>query len=189
MVGVILSLSVVMNRPVWHLISYMNVVGGSTGHHRVRLIDAAVREFPNWALLGTQSTAHWGWGLSDITNQFILEGVRGGAGSLIAMIVVLVLGFRYLGQAMRLLRSQPSQPGRAGRRAAEMLCWAVGAGLFVHCVNFFGVSYFGQIQVFLMIALAMTAGLLRSAERSAETETERLPRAQRVRALLRPSTA
>ncbi len=72
----LVALHLVMEAPVWHLISRVSAVGGSTSWHRYHLINEAINHFPEWAILGTTSTAHWGEGLFDITNQFILEGVR-----------------------------------------------------------------------------------------------------------------
>src|SRR5690606_19955616 len=78
LVALVISLHLVMNAPVWHLIARMNIVGGSTGWHRYHLMDKAISNFWEWWLVGIQSTAHWGWGLFDVTNQYVLEGVRGG---------------------------------------------------------------------------------------------------------------
>src|SRR5690606_24267277 len=75
----IIGLEIVMKAPVYHLIARIDLVDGSTGYHRYRLIDAAVHRFGEWAFMGTRSTAHWGWGLADVTNEYILQGVRGGA--------------------------------------------------------------------------------------------------------------
>ena len=51
---------------------------GSTGWHWFYLIDQAIRRVGEWWLIGTRSTGHWGMGLQDVTNQYILEGVWGG---------------------------------------------------------------------------------------------------------------
>ncbi len=101
--GVVLMLIVlhlVMQAPVWHLIARVSAVGGSTGWHRYHLIDNAITRFPEWALFGTRSTAHWGWGLEDVTNQYILEGVRGGAITLALFVMVIVFAFRAVGSAL-----------------------------------------------------------------------------------------
>ncbi len=149
----LILLHFIMQGPVWALIARASAVGGSTGWHRKHLIDKAVAFFPEWFLLGTKSTSHWGHGLSDVTNQYILEGVRGGLLGMTLFVTVIVLGFRAVGKALR------SEPDRGG---LFWLKWAVGATLFTHCMCFIGVSYFGQTTVswFLTLALAATISQL-----------------------------
>jgi hypothetical protein len=187
-VAAVVVLHIIANRPVWYWIGQLNVIGASTSYHRARLIDAAIERLPEWALLGVESTVHWGAGLGDVTNQYILEGVRGGIWSLVALLLLLFFGFRYIGAALTTLRRARRSVFRA-RRNAELLCWALGATLFVHVVNFVGVSYFGQIQVFLVLTLAMIAGA-RSGAKDLARASERRPlpdRSDRVRALLGPT--
>lgn len=154
-VVMLVLLHFVMQAPVWHLIARVSAVGGSTGWHRYHLIDKTIAFFPEWFLLGTKTTAHWGRGLSDVTNQYILEGVRGGLLGMTLFVTVIVLGFRAVGKALR------SEPDRGG---LFWLKWAVGASLFTHCMSFIGVSYFGQTTVswFLTLALAATISQLPS---------------------------
>lgn len=149
-VGLLVALHLMMKAPVWHLISRVSAVGGSTGHHRYILINGAIKYFHEWALLGTNSTAHWGFGAQDMTNQFILEGVRGGFSTFVLFIVVIALAFREVG---RLWRKQSPQPYRLA------LSWALGVSLFVHCLNFIGVSYFGQIHILWYLTLAMIGSI------------------------------
>ena len=143
----------VMEGPVWALIARVSAVGGSTGWHRKHLIDKTIERFGEWVILGTKSTEHWGRGLSDVTNQYILEGVRGGIWGMVLFVTVIVLGFRAVGGALK------SEPNRGG---LFWIKWAVGASLFTHCMSFIGVSYFGQTRVswFLTIALAATISQL-----------------------------
>jgi len=148
--GLLVALHLMMKAPVWHLISRVSAVGGSTGHHRYILINGAIKYFHEWAILGTNSTAHWGYGAQDMTNQFILEGVRGGFSTFVLFIVVITLAFREVG---RLWRKQTRHPYRLA------LSWALGVSLFVHCLNFFGVSYFGQIHIIWYLLLAMIGSL------------------------------
>ncbi len=186
--GFALALHLVANRPIWYWIGSMNVIGASTSFHRVRLINASIANFSEWALLGTVSTAHWGYGLFDVTNQYILEGVRGGLVSVIAFLVLLGLTFHFVGIALRLLRQNKGIPG--GQRSTMLLAWALGAMLFVHTVNFIGVAYFGKMQVFLVLTVAMVAGLRDACARAvseAKPGTAGTPRPDRVRALLRPT--
>lgn len=66
---------IVMKKPVWHLISRIDIVGGSTGYHRYNLINAAVNHFSSWCILGTRTSGSWGFGLNDVTNQYLVEGL------------------------------------------------------------------------------------------------------------------
>lgn len=153
LVALLIVLHFVMEGPVWALIARVSAVGGSTAWHRKHLIDKTVANFGEWALLGVKSTEHWGYGLRDVTNQYILEGVRGGIWGMALFVTVIVLAFRAVGKALR------SEPDRTG---LFWIKWAVGASLFTHCMSFIGVSYFGQATVswFLSLALAATISQL-----------------------------
>ena len=146
----LIVLHMVMNAPVWHLISRISAVGGSTSYFRYMLINGAINHFNEWAILGTKVTAHWGWGAQDITNQYILEGVHGGFLTLCLFVIVIAYAFRDVG---RLWRQNSGSPSRVA------LAWAMGVSLFVHCMNFIGVSYFGQIHILWYLLLAMIGSL------------------------------
>lgn len=139
-----------MNKPVWHLISRITITKGNTGYHRYLLIDSAIRNFGEWAALGTKSTAHWFWGGQDVTNQFVLEAVRGGLATLLLFVLTIALGFVAVGRTWR---------AASNHRPTMLFAWALGAALFVHCVNFIGVSYFGQITFLWYLHLALIASL------------------------------
>ena len=139
------ALHIVMKAPVWHLIARVNVIGGSTGWHRYHLINEAINHFSEWAMLGTRATVHWGWGLQDITNQYILEGVRGGLITLILFVVLLVRAVARVGAAS--LRQM--SPGH------QWLLWGICVSILGHCISFLGVSYFGQIILLLYMTYAI----------------------------------
>jgi hypothetical protein len=149
------------------LISRIDLVGGSTGWHRYHLIDGAIRNINEWALVGTMSTAHWGWGLQDVTNQYVLEGVRGGMLTLALFLLTLWLGFRQVGIAWR---AAPS-------REALNWAWAIGVSLFVHAASFMAVSYFGQGQLVWMLSLAAAGSA--GATYASTTRKAGLPQQQR----------
>jgi hypothetical protein len=92
------AMHVVMQAPVWHLLSRVGIIGGSTGWHRYYLVDQAIKHFREWAILGTRSTAHWGHHLFDITNQYVLEGVQGGFISLVLFIMLLIMAVKTMGR-------------------------------------------------------------------------------------------
>ena len=136
----VVVLHLVMSKPVWHLIARVGVIGGSTGYHRYRLIDAAVNNWKGWILLGTKSTAGWGWYLFDITNQYVKEAVDGGGLGLVLFVWYFSLAFKYLGQ---LVRSEPRLAGRAR-------WWALGVSLFAQCVMFIGIGITHAEQNFMV---------------------------------------
>jgi hypothetical protein len=133
----------VREKPIWHLILRLSAITGGTGYHRYELIDAFVNRFSEWALLGTDSTAHWGWGLQDTTNQYVVEGVNGGLLTLIIFILVLRTSFVQLKRA-RIVFERFEGP----KSIWAQLAWGCSVSLMVHCVSFVSVSYFGQILQF-----------------------------------------
>ncbi len=150
-VAVLTFMHLSMQAPVWHLIARIDIVGGSTGWHRYNLFDQFIRNFQDWAVVGTSSTAHWGrWGISDITNQYVMEGIRGGLLTLLIFLAIVYLTFRQVGPLWR--SAQPS-------RWQMALAWSFGAAMFVHATAFFAVSYFGQIIVIWYLLLAMIVSL------------------------------
>jgi len=142
--GSLLALHMVMKAPVWSLLGRITIISGSTGWHRVALIDGAVNNFRNWALLGTDSTAGWGYYLFDVTNHFILEGVRGGLLTLILFVAVLFVSVRITGGY-----SQRRVP-----RDQQWLSWAICTSLLGHFIMFLGLGYFGQIEILLYMTFA-----------------------------------
>jgi hypothetical protein len=152
-VATLCGLHLVMKAPVWHLLARTDVIGGSTGHYRFMLVDASIRFFHEWYLVGLASNEHWGeaYGhyLTDITNQYVLEGLRGGLLTLILFVAIIAYAFCGVG---RVIRSSPSL-------SDQWLAWSPGVALFVHCVCFLAVSYFGQIVMLYYFHLAMVASL------------------------------
>jgi len=149
-VGMLVALAFAMQKPVWHIIARISVFGGSTGWHRYYLIDNAFAHLGEWALIGTKSTTHWGMGMRDITNHYISQGVLGGLGKMLILIVVIVLAYRCCGRIWRALRPN---------RANVILGWAVGVTLFMHTAMFVAVTYFGQVVVVWWLCLGMIVSL------------------------------
>lgn len=156
--GTLIALHMVMNMPVWHLVARIDLVGGSTGWHRYHLIDQAIRHVGEWWLLGTRSTAHWGWGLQDVTNQYVLVAVAGGLLGLGLFLASIVLAFQNVGRTWRRASSNP---------ARVALVWALGCSLFAQCIGFIAVAYFGQVVVVWYLVLAATASLDQHSAREA----------------------
>jgi len=146
----IVGLHLVMKAPVWHLIGRIDIAGGSSSWHRFNLIDQSIQRFNEWALIGIEDTGHWGYYLFDVTNQYISEGVTGGVLCLCLFLLNLVLLFGRVGRLVH----------RSGRHTGQLIfSWALGVSLFVHAVNFIGVSYFGDILLCWYLMLATIVSL------------------------------
>lgn len=155
-----IALQMFMKAPIWALLWRLKVFGASTAYHRYYLFDQFIRRFQEWWLVGTKTTANWGYFLIDITNQYVQIGVQGGLITLGLFLVVIVLCFRRLAKAVGVLEDHPS----------VFLVWALGASLCSHVVSFMGVSYFDQIILlwYMLLAMIATASSLAS-QRTQET--------------------
>lgn len=146
---------VLMDNPVWHLMARAGVVGGSTGWHRFIIFDAFVRNFGEWYISGESDPLSWGIPqMRDITNQYILEGLRGGLLTLTIFVLMIISCFKNIGR----LLSPPANPTKQNP-ASEWAPWLMGVALLVHVVTFFGVSYFGQMTTILYIQLALIGSM------------------------------
>ncbi|MCA9000836.1 MAG: hypothetical protein KDB61_02855 [Planctomycetes bacterium] len=153
----LLFLHLVMKAPVWHLISRISFSQGSTSYHRFLLIDSAIKNFGEWFAVGVKSTAHWGHAMGDVTNQFVLEGVRGGVLGLIFFTWTLVEGFRVCGKLWRRVRRN---------RAKRYMAWALGTALFAHCLMFLSISItHSQQNMSMFFFLLASLGSLSITER------------------------
>ena len=155
-IAVIPVLHFVMDKGVHHLLARINVVGGSTGWHRYHLMDKAMKNIDEWFLVGVSYTGHWGWGLIDVTNQYVLEGVRGGILTLGLFSAWLIVIFVYLSRAIR----------STAIASHRIILWACGAVLFTHCLNFIAVSYFGQMTAAFFVFTGATVSLALNASSS-----------------------
>ena len=138
-------LHLIMKAPVWHLMSRVDIFSGSTGWHRYFLFDNFIKHASEWFLLGTQSTGHWGNVQDDITNQFVLEGVRGGIATLLIFIVIVYRAVKIPGQLS--LKNIPA--------SAKWMSWGICVTMLSHFISFWGISYFGQINMLLYLTLAL----------------------------------
>jgi hypothetical protein len=125
------ALHMVMKAPVWHLISRISFSQGSTSHHRFLLIDNSIRHFFDWAFIGIKDTAHWGHAMGDLTNQYVLEGARGGFLALIFFCWALAEGFSLCGKTWRRVKHN---------KAKRYMAWSLGAALFAHSLMFLSIS-------------------------------------------------
>lgn len=141
----LISLHMVMKAPVWHLISRVDLSGGSSSYHRYELINQCIRHFWDWWLVGTKSNADWGFDMWDTANQYVGTAEAAGLVPLLLLLAIIVYGFKYVGRARRV----------AASRRQALFMWALGSALFAHVVSFFGISYFDQTIVAWYALLAM----------------------------------
>lgn len=146
-----LALHLAMQAPVWFLLARVGVFGGSTGYHRAILIDHAVHRFSEWWLVGTPSTAHWGYHMFDVTNQYVLVGVQGGLITLLLFVAIIVRAFGAVGQTLQTWGEDHADEQR--------FVWALGATLLFHVINYISVPYFDQniVNWYLLLAMIATA--------------------------------
>jgi hypothetical protein len=131
------------NRPFHHVIfSYASKLGGA-GWHRAKMIDLAISHFGEWWLAGYGTkTINWGWGVysftthTDVTNQYLVVGLRYGIIGMILLCIVLYTAFQGLISASKI----------AKHPAMKSLYWALGTTLFSVAVVWTSVSFFGQLM-------------------------------------------
>jgi len=171
-------LHIVMEAPVWHLMSRLDFTGGSTGYHRFAVLDAFIRNFSRWALAGDPDPRTWGvWQMRDVTNHYAHEGLDGGLITLIAFVLVLVFSFGNVGRTLKVRTTSRN-------RAREWLTWCVGVGILVHAVTFFGLTYFGQMIVIFYLQVSFAACVYAFAIRdSRRRKAELSARAEQVETL------
>lgn len=166
LVGLLVALHLLMSKPVWHLVARIDVVGGSTGWHRYFLVDQAIGHFSEWWLLGEPNTAKWAPTLSDVTCQYVLEGVRGGFLGLALFVSMIVVAFRNIGRI-------GSWASPRADRMRQYFAWGMGVAVFAHVMCFISVSYFGQgVQLWYMtLALVECVAVIGAERHRASTTT------------------
>lgn len=131
---------ILSNRPLYHVIFSRASQLGGAGWHRARLIDVAISHFSEWWLAGYGGKDP-GWGhyfgmsFTDVTNEFILAGVRYGVAGIIILCIVLIVAFRGLISAHK----------KTTHPADRSLYWALGCILLSVTVVWMSVSFFGQL--------------------------------------------
>jgi hypothetical protein len=165
LVGLLLIVPILqagMDRPVWWIFDTLGDFAGGSGWHRSYIIDAAIRHWDEWWLIGTSRTVHWGGfppppndpNNIDITNEYIAQAVSGGTLTLCLFLAILWTGFKRLGSAFRAKRGSIEPE-------TEWLAWCTGVALLTHCISFLSVSYFDQtIFFFFWLLSAIAAGTM-----------------------------
>ena len=152
----LVALHLALKNPVWHLITRIDITGGSSSYHRYMLIDQCIRHFSDWWLMGVKDTSVWGWDMWDTANQYVGTCDNSGLLPFILLISVLVYGFKFLGKARR----------RAGDKKKALFIWALGSALFANVVAFVGISYWDQniVAWYALLAMICAARTIRKTE-------------------------
>jgi hypothetical protein len=141
-----------MKNPVWHLITRIDLSGGSSSWHRFMLVDQCIRHFGDWWLMGVKDTSAWGWDMWDTANQYVGTCDNSGLLPFLLFVAILVYGFKFLGRARR---TMDKDKAKNNDKTPALFLWALGSALFANVVAFFGISYFDQTIVMWYGLLAM----------------------------------
>jgi hypothetical protein len=164
---ILVALHLYMKSPVWHLISDVNLTGDSSSYHRYFLVDATIRHFSDWWLLGYKYYDKWGWDMWDTSNLFVATALSGGLVSLAFLIAAFSRSFGAIGTARKQVN---------GDRRQEWPLWCWGSTLFAVVLSCFGVafSYHLQIELFALLACISVATFeaRRAAVQSAEPRNQ-----------------
>ncbi len=144
-------------KPIWHFIFIrLSLKSSSTGYHRYNLIEAAIKEFDKWWLFGYGNrgpdwhTKYWSWAsadFTDVTNHYLLEGVRGGFFTMALFIILCYISIKSLGSyAIHKTTSQE-----------QWFWWGWTVALIAHCSSMLSVGYWGQITMFLYLNFAVAS--------------------------------
>lgn len=130
---------VVSNRTLYHVLaSYADPIGGS-GWHRAKLLDIAIERFGEWWLAG-YGHQDPGWGAelgmswTDITNHYLVAGVKYGMLGVIALCGTLTVSVIMLVR----LHNAAKQP------LLRSWCWAIGCTMVALIISFNAFHVFGQ---------------------------------------------
>jgi hypothetical protein len=159
----LVSLHMVMKAPVWQLVSRIDLTGSSSGYHRYQLIDQCIRHFGEWAFVGTKDFGSWGWDMWDLSNQYVAAADTTGLIPLLALLAMIVFGFKYVGRARRIFSRDRKQ---------EFFMWGLGASLFANVIAFFGISYFDQTIIAWYALLAMICAMAVVARKARDQKSE-----------------
>jgi hypothetical protein len=178
-VGAYAALAIAMNAPVYYLLARLDLVGGSTGWYRARLIESGMEHLSEWWLAGTDYTRHWMvtssiWNSeqADITNHYLRLGVTGGLPLVLLFVATLLAAFGAVGRATRSQADGKSQ-------SEKFMLWALGSTLLAHAATCMSVSYFDQSFIFLYLPLAAIGSLHWSSATARQPATAALRRAPR----------
>ena len=150
-----ISIQLFSNRNFYQVIfSYGSKFGG-TGWHRAKLIDVAVSHFGEWWFAG-YGNQDPGWGhyfgmtWTDVTNEYILAGIRYGIAGVLVLCWVLYVAFSLLRAAYK----KENQP------YMKTVYWSLGS---------MSVDFFGQlIPIFYCMLGIMGASVMFQKDKKAK---------------------
>ena len=151
--------------PVWHLFARINVFPGSTGWWRYLIIDLFVTNWSDWFLFGTRESAGWlTWiSFTDVTNQYVNEGINGGIVRLLLFVAILVFAFVLVGRSVRSAERSPTgatPAARAARVRRAWVAWCIGASMACHAAAYFATSYFGHMRNVQYLSFALAGSVI-----------------------------
>ena len=127
------------NRTIWHVVaSYADPIGGS-GWHRAKLLDVAIERFGEWWFVGYRRQDP-GWGAAvgmtwtDITNHYLVVGVKYGILGIIMLVGVLIVSVK------NLIRMHKA----AAPKVSKSWHWSLGTILMALIISFNAFTLFGQ---------------------------------------------
>lgn len=154
MVAAYAGLSLLMSRPPYYILNYIDLTGGSTGWHRANLIENFLSHFSEWWMFGTDRTKHWMPNANgptpdhtDITNFYISFGILGGVAALALVVLILWRAFVWVGE----LTGTRAMLAEQNKFAA----WCLGCALFAHAVTSLSVAYFDQSVIFFWATISV----------------------------------
>lgn len=159
----LVGLHLAMKAPVWHLISRIDLTGGSSSYHRFQLVNQCILHFRDWWLIGTKNYPKWGWDMWDLSNQYVGIADVSGLVPLLAFVAIIVFAFQYVAKSRRM----------AFNKREELFVWALGAALFANVVAFFGIGYFDQTIVAWYALLGMIPVVAYSLRKTRRAENEK----------------
>ena len=168
--ALLLLLVLLMKAPIWYLPFKVSGVVGGGGFYRGLLLERAWQDLGKWWLFGMdiQETASWTpvyvdvVGGVDVTNQFLVFGVRGGLVGILLSVGLLWFAFRGIGMALASQRGPENES-----RASALVLWGLGVALVVHSVSWLGTSYFDQSYVIWLLHVAAVSSLVQAARHPA----------------------
>jgi hypothetical protein len=160
-------LSLVMSRPPYYVINYIDLTGGSTSWYRAALIESFLAHFHEWWAFGTDRTRHWmpytegpTPAHTDITNFYISFAILGGLPAMLLILAILWRAFSWVGIAAG-TRTGVTSP-------TSFIAWCLGSALFAHATSAISVSYYDQSGNFFWATIAVISSFHSFAQREPE---------------------
>ena len=145
----LLFLEIIMTGHIHNLIIQAAVIPGSTSYHRFIIIDTAINQFSEWMWFGSLDALSWHPFMRDVTNHYVMEGLRAGMINLGLFIAIFIYCYKHIGNAMK----------KFSDINHKKYIWALGSVLFAHNVSFIGATYFGQMLYFFYLTLALISAM------------------------------